>query len=159
MKTHTDKILFPTNSIFTTKSKFMKRAFLSLLALSFMISCSEKPILYPPTKKGDVKETYFGTEVEDPYRWLEDDNSAETAEWVKTENKLTFGYLEKLPYRDQIKTRLTELWDYPKYGTPFKEAGKFFFFKNNGLQNQSVLYTTADLAAEPKVYFCSIQIR
>jgi len=106
---------------------------------------------YPPTKKGDVKDTYFGTEVEDPYRWLEDDNSAETAEWVKTENKLTFDYLEKLPNRDQIKTRLTELWDYPKYGTPFKEAGKFFFFKNNGLQNQSVLYTTADLSVEPNV--------
>ena len=129
----------------------MKRVIIPFLALSFMMSCSEKPIQYPPTKKGDIKDTYFGTEVEDPYRWLEDDNSAETAEWVKTENKLTFDYLNKLPYRDQIKTRLTELWDYPKYGTPFKEAGKFFFFKNNGLQNQSVLYTTADLAAEPKV--------
>lgn len=129
----------------------MKRVIIPFLALSFMMSCSEKPMQYPPTKKGDVKDTYFGTEVEDPYRWLEDDNSAETAEWVKTQNQLTFGYLEKLPNRDLIKTRLTELWDYPKYGTPFKEAGKFFFFKNNGLQNQSVLYTTADLAAEPKV--------
>lgn len=129
----------------------MKRVFLSLLALSFMMSCSEKPLSYPPTKKGDVKDTYFGTVVEDPYRWLEDDNSTETAEWVKTQNQLTFGYLEKLPYREQIKTRLTELWDYPKYGTPFKEAGKYFFFKNNGLQNQSVLYITSDLAAQPKV--------
>jgi len=129
----------------------MKRVFLSFLALSFMISCSEKPLQYPPTKKGDVKDTYFGTEVEDPYRWLEDDNSTETAEWVKTQNQLTFGYLEKLPYREQIKTRLTELWDYPKYGTPFKEAGKYFFFKNDGLQNQSVLYITGDLAAQPKV--------
>lgn len=116
-----------------------------------MMSCSEKPLQYPPTKKGDVKDTYFGTEVEDPYRWLEDDNSAETAEWVKSQNQLTFGYLEKLPYRNEIKTRLTELWDYPKYGTPFKEAGKYFFYKNNGLQNQSVLYTTTDLAAEPTV--------
>lgn len=129
----------------------MKRVFLSLLALSFMMSCSEKPLSYPPTKKGDVKDTYFGTVVEDPYRWLEDDNSTETAEWVKTQNQLTFGYLEKLPYREQIKTRLTELWDYPKYGTPFKEAGKYFFFKNDGLQNQSVLYITGDLAAQPKV--------
>ena len=116
-----------------------------------MMSCSEKPIQYPPTKKGEVKDTYFGTEVEDPYRWLEDDNSTETAEWVKTQNQLTFGYLEKLPYRDQIKTRLTELWDYPKYGTPFKEAGKYFFYKNDGLQNQSVLYTTNDLSAEATV--------
>ncbi len=129
----------------------MRKAFLSFLVLSFMISCSEKPIQYPPTKKGDVKDTYFGTVVEDPYRWLEDDNSTETAEWVKTQNQLTFGYLEKLPNREQIKARLTELWDYPKYGTPFKEAGKYFFFKNDGLQNQSVLYMTNDLAAEPKV--------
>jgi prolyl oligopeptidase len=129
----------------------MKRVIISFLALSFMTSCSEKPIQYPTTKKVDVKDTIFGTVVEDPYRWLEDDNSAETADWVKAQNRLTFGYLEKLPYRDQIKKRLTELWDYPKYGTPFKEAGKFFFFKNNGLQNQSVMYTTADLAAEPKV--------
>jgi len=129
----------------------MKRVIISFLALSFMMSCSEKLLQYPPTKKGDVKDTYFGTEVEDPYRWLEDDNSAETAEWVKNQNQLTFGYLEKLPYRDQIKTRLTELWDYPKYGTPFKEAGKYFFYKNNGLQNQSVLYITTDLTAEPTV--------
>ena len=129
----------------------MKRTILSFLALSFMISCTEKPIQYPPTKKGDVKDTYFGTVVEDPYRWLEDDNSAETAEWVKTQNKLTFGYLEKLPYRKQINARLTELWNYPKYGTPFKEAGKYFFYKNDGLQNQSVLYTTSDMAAKPTV--------
>lgn len=129
----------------------MRRILISFLALSFMLSCSEKSIQYPPTKKGEVKDTYFGTEVEDPYRWLEDDNSPETAEWVKAQNQLTFAYLEKLPYRQEIKTRLTELWDYPKYGTPFKEAGKYFFFKNNGLQNQSVLYTTADLSAEPKV--------
>ncbi len=149
MKTNVSIILI-TNE--TYKHIFiMKQVFLSILALSFMMSCSEKPIQYPPTKKGDVKDTYFGTVVEDPYRWLEDDNSTETAEWVKAQNQLTFDYLEKLPNREQIKTRLTELWDYPKYGTPFKEAGKYFFFKNNGLQNQSVLYMTNDLAAEPKV--------
>jgi prolyl oligopeptidase len=129
----------------------MKRISISFLALSFMMSCTEKPIQYPPTHKGDVKDTYFGTEVEDPYRWLEDDNSAETADWVKAQNKLTFDYLTKLPYRVELKNRLTELWDYPKYGTPFKEAGKYFFYKNNGLQNQSVLYTTADLATDPTV--------
>jgi len=129
----------------------MKQVVISFLAVSFMISCAEKPLQYPPTSKGDVKDTYFGTEVEDPYRWLEDDNSAETAEWVKTQNKLTFEYLAKLPHREEIKARLTELWDYPKYGTPIKEAGKYFFYKNNGMQNQSVLYMTDDLAAEPKV--------
>lgn len=129
----------------------MKRIIIPFLALTFMISCTEKTIQYPPTKKADVKDTYFGTEVQDPYRWLEDDNSTETADWVKTENQLTFGYLSKLPSRDKIKSRLTELWDYPKYGTPFKEAGKYFFYKNNGLQNQSVLYTTTDLSTAPSV--------
>ncbi|HLN73212.1 MAG TPA: prolyl oligopeptidase family serine peptidase [Prolixibacteraceae bacterium] len=129
----------------------MKRIFISLLALTFMMSCQEKQIQYTPTKKGDVKDTYFGTEVEDPYRWLENDNSPETAEWVKTQNQLTFGYLAQLPSRDKINKRLTELWDYPKYGVPYKEAGKYFFSKNNGLQNQSVIYTTADMKAEPSV--------
>jgi len=129
----------------------MKKLVIPFLALSFMMSCSEKAIQYPVTKKVDVKDTYFGTSVEDPYRWLENDTSAETAAWVKSQNQLTFDYLAKLPYRDKIKARLTELWDYPKYGTPFKEAGKYFFYKNNGLQNQSVLYMTNDLAAEPKV--------
>lgn len=119
--------------------------------MTMMISCSEKPLQYPPTKKGDVKDTYFGTEVDDPYRWLEDDNSAETAEWVKNQNKLTFEYLAKLPYRAEIRQRLTELWDYPKFGVPFKEAGKYFFYKNDGLQNQSVLYMTDNLDAESKV--------
>ena len=129
----------------------MKYPILYLLAFAFMMSCTQKPIHYPPTAKGDVKDTYFGTEVEDPYRWLEDDNSAETAEWVKTQNELTFNYLEKLPFRDQIKTRLTELWDYPKYGTPVKEGGKYFIYKNSGLQNQNVLYTTNDMVDEPTV--------
>ncbi len=128
----------------------MKFVIISLV-LSFMISCTEKPVHYPPTKKGDVKDTYFGTVVNDPYRWLEDDNSPETAEWVKTQNELTFSYLNKLPYREQIRKRLTELWDYQKFGTPFKEAGKYFFYKNNGLQNQSVLYTTSDQTKEPSV--------
>jgi len=129
----------------------MKRNLIFLLALFFMMSFTIEPTPYPLSKKGDVKNSYFGTVVEDPYRWLEDDNSPETADWVKAQNQLTFAYLAKLPYREEIKTRLTALWDYPKYGTPFKEAGKYFFYKNNGLQNQSVLYTTTDLAAEPKI--------
>ncbi|MDP2888963.1 MAG: prolyl oligopeptidase family serine peptidase [Bacteroidota bacterium] len=129
----------------------MKNPIFYLLAFAFMMSCTQKPINYPPTAKGDVKDTYFGTEVEDPYRWLEDDNSAETAEWVKAQNQLTFGYLEKLPFRDQINSRLTELWDYPKYGTPSKEGDKYFIYKNSGLQNQNVLYTTNDMAVEPTV--------
>ncbi len=129
----------------------MKRNLILLLALFFMMSFTIEPTPYPPSKKGDVKDTYFGTVVEDPYRWLEDDNSPETADWVKAQNQLTFAYLAKLPYRNEIKTRLTALWDYPKYGNPFKEAGKYFFYKNNGLQNQSVLYMTSDMSSKPQV--------
>ena len=116
-----------------------------------MISCTDQSMKYPVTKKDDVKDIYFGTEVEDPYRWLEDDNSEETGEWVKAQNEVTFDYLGKLPNRQKIKDRLTELMNYPKYSTPFKEAGKYFFFKNDGLQNQNVLYMTETLDGEPKV--------
>ncbi|MGV8091727.1 MAG: prolyl oligopeptidase family protein [Mangrovibacterium sp.] len=121
------------------------------LLLIFMCSCSEQSVKYPLTKKTDVKDSYFETEVEDPYRWLENDTSPETAEWVAAQNELTFGYLEKLPGREKLRQRLTSLLDYPKYGTPFKKAGKYFFFKNDGLQNQSVLYMTDSLGGEPRV--------
>jgi prolyl oligopeptidase len=128
----------------------MKKHFIPILSVFIMTSCAEK-IQYPATAKVDVKDNYFGIEVEDPYRWLENDNSDSTAQWVKAQNEVTFAYLNKLPYREQIKNRLTELWDYPKYGTPFKKAGKYFFYKNDGLQNQSVLYMTDDLKGEPRV--------
>ena len=128
----------------------MKRLVYILFVLC-MFSCSEKSIQYPVTKKVDVKDNYFGTEVEDPYRWLENDTSQETTEWVKEENNVTFSYLEKLPYRDKIRKQLTDLLNYPKYGTPFKKAGKYFFFKNDGLQNQSVLYQTDSIGGEPRV--------
>lgn len=121
------------------------------LALIMMIACTHQPVKYPVTKKEVVKDNYFGTEVEDPYRWLEDDNSEETAEWVKAQNETTFSYLENLPNREQIKQQLTDFLDYPKHGTPFKEAGKYFYFKNDGLQNQSVLYMTNDLDHEAQV--------
>jgi prolyl oligopeptidase len=127
----------------------MKKLVSLLLALFFMVSCTDQKIEYPLTKKVDVSDNYFGTEVEDPYRWLEDDNSEETAEWVKAQNEVTFAYLEKLPYREEIRARLTELMNYPRYSTPFKEAGKYYFFKNDGLQNQSVLYMTEILGGEP----------
>ncbi len=122
-----------------------------ILFVLCMFSCSEKSIQYPVTKKVEVKDNYFGTEVGDPYRWLENDTSKETADWVKEENKVTFSYLEKLPYRDKIRKQLTDLLNYPKYGTPFKKAGKYFFFKNDGLQNQSVLYVTDSIGGEPRV--------
>jgi len=87
-----------------------------------------------------VVDNYFGTKVPDPYRWLEDDKSMETADWVKAENKATFSYLDKIPFRDKIKKRLTDLWNYPKSSVPFHKGNHWFYYKNNGLQNQSVLY-------------------
>ncbi len=108
-------------------------------------------INYPETKKCDTVDEYFGHKVADPYRWLEDDNSEETALWVKAENEITFDYLSKIPFREKIKERLTEIWNYPKYRVPFKKGDNYFFFKNDGLQNQDVLYIQPDLDSEPKM--------
>ena len=108
-------------------------------------------VTYPATRKGDVIDDYHGTKVADPYHWLEDVDSPETHSWVEAENRVTFAYLEQIPERERIRRRLTELWDYPKYGAPFKKGGRYFFFKNSGLQNQSVLYTQSALTAEPSV--------
>lgn len=106
-------------------------------------------VTYPITKKVDVVDDYFGTKVTDSYRWLEDDMSAETAEWVKAQNKTTYGYLEQIPYRDKIKSRLADLLDYEKVGMPFIEGDYSYFYKNDGLQNQYVLYRQkGDEAAE-----------
>ncbi len=118
-----------------------------------MISCrQEKPRLaYPAAHKEQVIDTYFGVEVFDPYRWLEDDRSEETAQWVKAQNELTFGYLEKIPFREALRQRLEKLNDYSKYGSPYKRNGKYYFFKNDGLQPQSVLYVQDSLQAEPQV--------
>ncbi|HTM64740.1 MAG TPA: prolyl oligopeptidase family serine peptidase [Flavipsychrobacter sp.] len=95
---------------------------------------------YPDTRKSDQKDVFFGTTVADPYRWLEDDMSEETKDWVKRENTVTDAYLAQIPFRNDIKKRLTELWNYEKYSAPFKEGDYTYFFKNDGLQNQSVLY-------------------
>ncbi len=101
------------------------------------------------TRKDDTLEDYHGTRVADPYRWLEDPQSAETRAWVEEENKVTFDYLRAIPYREQIRERLTELWDYPKYSAPYKKGGRYFFSKNDGLQNQAVLYMQETLESEP----------
>ena len=108
---------------------------------------------YPETKKVDQVDNYFGTEVADPYRWLEDDTSAAVKEWVQQENAVTFAYLDKIPFRDSVKARLTKLLNYPKYSAPFREGDNWFFYKNDGLQNQSVLYMRrGSLTAEPEVF-------
>lgn len=97
-------------------------------------------ITYPQTAKGSQVDTYFDAKIEDPYRWLEDDRSAETADWVKKQNEVTYGYLEKIPYRETIKNRIEKLWNFEKIGAPFVEGKYTYYYKNNGLQNQSVLY-------------------
>lgn len=126
---------------------------LYLLLGTMAISCSKQPasITYPITEKDQTVDNYFGVEVPDPYRWLENDTSQATAEWVKAQNQVTNSYLEKLPFKKELLKRLTKLSNYEKIGTPFKKNGKFYFFKNNGLQNQSVLYQLETLDAEPKV--------
>jgi prolyl oligopeptidase len=130
----------------------MKKYFPFLLILSlFCFSCTKTSIEYPVTKKVDTIDVYYGTKVPDPYRWLEDDNSEETAEWVKAQNEVTFSYLEKIPYREKIKERLTDIWNYARYSTPWKQGGYYFFSKNDGLQNQSVYYIQDDLESEPRI--------
>ncbi len=101
---------------------------------------AEPPITYPEASKTDVSDDYHGTRVADPYRWLEDPDSAETRAWVNAENKVTFAFLEAIPARDRLRKRLTKLWDYEKYGVPSKEGDRYFFTRNSGLQNQSVLH-------------------
>jgi prolyl oligopeptidase len=121
----------------------MKYQIITIFFMAILISCNgpvKKKIVYPVTKKGNVVDTYFGTSVPDPYRWLEDDRSEETAAWVKEQNKLTFGYLESIPYREEIKTRLQRMWNYEKYTAPHKEGEYTYFSKNDGLQNQFVIY-------------------
>lgn len=95
---------------------------------------------YPETKKGNVVDNYFGTQINDPYRWLEDDHSDETKSWVKAENKVTFDYLDQISYRKDLENRLTELWNYERIGVPFKRGDYVYYYKNDGLQNQSVIY-------------------
>ena len=109
---------------------------------SFCQNQKSGPLVYPETKKTETIDTYFGTTINDPYRWLEDDKSSETASWVKEENKVTFDYLSKIPFRNKIKERMEKLWNYEKISAPFKEGDYTYFYKNNGLQNQSVLYRT-----------------
>lgn len=108
------------------------------------------PVTYPETRRIDHVDVLHGVKVADPYRWLENFDSQETTEWVAAQNKVTFGFLEAIKGRDLIKQRLTRLWDFEKYGLPEKEGGRYFFTRNSGLQNQSVLYVAESLDAEPR---------
>ena len=121
--------------------KALPLVFFAIIALIATDSQAQnEKMKYPETRKGDVVDNYFGTEVADPYRWLEDDRSAETEAWVAEQNKVTRSYLEKIPFRDQIKERLTKIWNYEKYTAPTQHGDYNYFYKNDGLQNQYVLY-------------------
>ncbi len=113
---------------------------------------STMKITYPVTAKTEQTDTYFGTTVADPYRWLEYDTAANTKAWVEEQNKVTFGYLEKIPFREKIKKRLLESYNYPKYSSPYRAGEYYFFEKNDGLQNQSVIYFQKGINGEPKVF-------
>jgi prolyl oligopeptidase len=123
-------------------------------------STAETKLNYPITKKGDVVDNYFGVDVADPYRWLEDDRSDETAEWVTAQNKVTFDYLGQIPYRDALKQRLSDIWNYEKVGSPFVEGAYTYFYKNDGLQDQYVVYRyktsqskfTAEVFLDPNTF-------
>jgi len=125
----------------------------TVLAVVMLIAgCSQAPHNeYPLTKTVDQVDDYHGTKVADPYRWLEDDNAADVAEWVKAENAVTFKYFDQISFRDALKARLKALYNYPKYGSPFRRADLYFFSKNDGLQNQSVLYVQKGLDGAPEV--------
>lgn len=138
----------------------MIKPLLSVLTItSIMISCkpasepatSEK-LTYPITAKSDQVDDYFGVKVSDPYRWLENDTAEDVKKWVTEENKVTFGYLEKIPFRNKIKERLTDIFNYPKYSNPFRAGEYYFFSKNDGLQNQSVIYYQKGLDGKPEVF-------
>ncbi|WP_375447284.1 prolyl oligopeptidase family protein [uncultured Fibrella sp.] len=134
---------------------------LSLLGFSLMFGTTAAlaqsgrsvapPLTYPVTRKVDHVDNYHGTSVADPYRWLEDDRSAETAAWVKAENEVTHSFLEKIPYRKQLQDRLEKVYNYPKYSAPSRKGDYFYFSKNDGLQNQSVLYRQKGLDGTPEV--------
>ncbi|AWK03937.1 S9 family peptidase [Flavobacterium crocinum] len=118
----------------------MKKTFLLMAITTAGISFAQNKIKYPETKKGETVDVYFDTKVSDPYRWLEDDKSAETGAWVKAENEVTYAYLDKIPFREELKKRMEQLWNYEKIGAPFTEGKFTYYSKNNGLQNQSVVY-------------------
>tara|TARA_R110001583_G_scaffold22444_1_gene84206 strand:+ start:13285 stop:15441 length:2157 start_codon:yes stop_codon:yes gene_type:complete len=135
----------------------MKNILLFSAAALLLGACNSKneketiTVNYPTTHKTDSVDTYFGTEVKDPYRWLEDDRSPETEAWVKEQNITTFGYLEKIPFRADLKNRLEKLWNYEKLGSPFKEGDYTYFYKNDGLQDQYVVYRQKG-DGEPEVF-------
>ncbi|MGB0742143.1 MAG: S9 family peptidase, partial [Planctomycetaceae bacterium] len=118
-----------------------------------ILSAQEGKLVYPKTRTVEQVDDFHGTAVADPYRWLENDvrTDKEVADWVSAQNKVTFSYLESIPQRETIRERMTELWNYEKIGTPFRRGGRYYFFRNDGLQNQSVLWMQETLESEASV--------
>lgn len=123
-----------------------------LLAAVFIVFSAQAQLRYPETRKVKVEDNYFGTTIADPYRWLEDDNSEETKAWVSAQNQVTNEYLSQIRNREKVKARLSEMWNYPKYGSPRQEGDYYYFSKNDGLQNQSVLYRQKGLGGKADVF-------
>ncbi len=137
----------------------MKNLIVSFILISIIIMGCEsnqngekQAIIYPETRKIDTVDTFFGEQVADPYRWLEDDRSEETAEWVEAQNNVTFDYLKNIPYREQLRSRIEELWNYEKRTAPRKHGDWYYFYKNDGLQNQDVLYRSKEIKGDAEVF-------
>ena len=136
----------------------MKKLLFCIGVSCLLLSCQPKEenentsFIYPVSNKVDTIDTYFGEEVSDPYRWLEDDNSDQTAVWVKSQNDITFSYLDNISFKDKIKKRLEELYNYERISSPTEHGEYYYFSKNDGLQNQSVLYRKKGEDGEPEVF-------
>src|SRR5215211_3993737 len=144
----------PTSQAMTSSASRTATVAVALAALGSPVAAQqggESAIHYPATRTVDQADDYHGTRVADPYRWLEDVDSPETRQWVEAQNAVTQAYLATIPQRGPIRERLTKLWNYPKYGTPFREGGRQFYFENSGLQNQSVLYVRDAAKRAPRV--------
>ena len=130
----------------------MKKFFTTLLVITFLFNLtSAQNLKYPQTRKTDEVDDYHGFKIADPYRWLEDSNSDETKAWVENENKITFDYLSGIPFRAIVKKRITDLWNYEKYSSPHKIGEHYVFSKNDGLQEQNVIYIQKGLTGKPEV--------
>ncbi len=142
----------------------LRRCFFSIILASLVFGCGSERIRsssihskhqisveYPITKRDSVVDHYHGHDIPDPYRWLEDDHAPDTKEWVTAQNEVTHGYLNQIPYRDLLKKRLEKIWNFERFGTPFKRGDKYYFFRNDGLQNQNILYAQDQLGGDAEV--------
>src|SRR5436190_1891748 len=133
-------------------------AFLMCVACGSSLMAQSSSVSYPPARRGDVADDYFGTKVADPYRWMEDLNSPEVKQWIDAENAVTFKYLDALPVRDRLKQRITEVYNYPRVSTPYFQGRHWFYSRNTGLQRQSVIFTRETLSGPETVVIDANQL-